>query len=96
MRSESQAALNPFVISDKENYPSIDEVFTAAVESSGDGSLPSSVSIDHGSSTFQHDLPMLASKTQMQQMEAADRNFKARNREWWKAMVNHTSLQSAP
>lgn len=81
MNSRNQTALNPFAVSEKENFPDIDEVLGAI--GSKDGSEP--VSLEEGSSF--HDLPMLFTQSQMQQMKAAEHNLKACNREWWASRV---------
>lgn len=85
MNSANQAAFNPFACSDKENFPSIDEVLrstgaTPDIQSSSNaGSLQGSF----------HDLPAAVpfSQSQRQQMKAAEQNLKVINRNWWRSRV---------
>lgn len=89
--SRNQAAVNPFALSDKENFPSVEEVFAenGAKQRSNDGSEP--VSLDGGRSFKNIPLSKLFSQSQMQQMKAAERSLKACNHEWWKGRVMFTN-----
>lgn len=89
--SSNMAAVNPFTVSGKENFPSIDEVFSGngANHASNDGSEP--VSLDGGRSFRHVPLSKLFSQSQMQQMKAAERSLKACNHEWWKGRVLFSS-----
>lgn len=79
----NQAVFNPFAISDKENYPSVDEVFAGAVPSRDSSELCSLAS----GPSFPGNLPELFSQSQREQMKAAERSLKTCNREWWSAQV---------
>lgn len=76
--SSNKASFNPFALSDKENFPSIDEVFTGAKSNAGS----ELVSLGGGAS-FHENASQLFSQSQMQQMKAAERSLKACNHEFW-------------